>query len=378
LLRYQQARRVTLLSGAANFALAVTKIIAGTVGHSHALIADGIHSFSDLLSDALVLLASRFGSLDADHNHPYGHARIETAATVLLAQILVLAGAAIIYDATRHLLVGNSVKPSSIVLVIAVLSIIVNEGLFHYIKRCAKRLKSKLLYAHAWHQRSDALASIVVLIGVLGTWLGWRQLDIIAALVVGVMVVKMSITLGWSSIRELVDTGLDDAKLQALQKQILTVPGVKAVHQLRTRSMAGAILLDVHIIVDPYLSVSEGHYIAQQVHFHLIQQQPNITDVTVHIDPEDDEVVAPARDLPARAQLQPKLIQCWQGLPGADKLTMPIWHYLNGKIKIEIRLPYQMLEDKLDQESSLANLQQQYQSAIKDFTEIDGVKIYLY
>ncbi len=370
--RYRQVRRITLVSGAANLSLAMIKLIAGILGHSHALVADGVHSLSDLLSDALVMLASRFGSLEADHNHPYGHARIETAATLILAQLLILAGAAIIFDAARHLFAQAAAPPNIHVLGVALLSILVNEGLFHYIKRSARRLDSKLLHAHAWHQRSDALASIVVLIGVLGTWLGYPRLDVLAALVVGVMVVKLGLELGWSSIRELIDTGLDAAELQALQNYILAVPGVKAIHQLRTRSMGGAILLDVHILVEPYLSVSEGHYIAQQVHFSLIKHMPAVYDVTVHIDPEDDEV-EPAQHLPPRAQLQPQLMQCWQDLPGAQVLSMPVWHYLNGKIKIEIRLPYAALPAGFD----LAAVQTSYQDAVKAITVIDSVEVVL-
>ena len=247
--RYQQSKRVTLIGAIVNALLGILKVLIGTLGNSHALVADGLHSFSDLLTDGLVIFAAKFGSREADIDHPYGHGRIETAATLALAMLLVLVGAGIIYDAGDHLFIEKSTQsPHYIVLIIALISVIANEWLFRYTLRIAEKIQSNLLKANAWHSRSDAGSSVVVLIGVGGSLLGFTYLDAIAAIIVGLFVIKMGWELGWSSLQELVDTGTDPKTLIKIEKAIHEVPGVKSMHQLRTRSMGGNILVDIHAL----------------------------------------------------------------------------------------------------------------------------------
>jgi len=342
-LRHRAIKRITLIGGGVNALLALLKIVLGSLGQSHALIADGLHSIADLLTDALVLLASRFASRDADHNHPYGHQRIETAATVAVALVLILTSFGIMYDAATHLFLHSREVPKTFVLWIAMSALVVNEGLFHITHHIASRIQSNLLKAQAWHRRSDAAASVVVLIGVVATLLGFGQLDAIAALIVACMILKMGIKLGWQSLRELVDTAADDATVAELQRLIVEVPGVRTIHQLRTRSMGSELLVDVHILVDPYLTVSEGHHISEHVQQALSAQYPHVRDVTVHIDPEDDEVAAVSQALPPRNQLIAILHKHWQGLPGGDQIKAIRIHYLGGKIEIEVVLPLSVL-----------------------------------
>lgn len=366
--RYIQARFVTLLGGLKNAVLAALKIFFGIAGHSHALFADGLHSLSDLLIDGMVLLASRFGSKAADHDHPYGHGRIETAVTVLLAFVLAAAGIGIIVDAGFEIYGTRApVQPNFYVIYIALFSVIINEVLYFYTRRAGERIRSNLLITNAWHHRSDSVSSLVVLVGVGCAWLGLKKFDAIAAVVVGMMIVKMAWQFGWSSIRELVDTGLDDAYVARLQQVIKTVPGVAAVHQLRTRSVGGAIFLDVHIMVDSTISVSEGHYIGQQVHFCVQKEMPIVTDVTVHVDPEDDEVSAPSRDLPCRDELVAELKQRWQGLVAPEIIEAVKLHYLAGKITVELVLP---------QALSIPSLVEQLQQAIKDLPAVNAVQVF--
>lgn len=368
--RYTESRRITLLGGAKNAFLALVKIIFGITGHSHALFADGIHSLSDLLIDGLVLLASRFGSKAADHEHPYGHGRIETAATVLLAFILSLAGIAIIWDAAREVLdLRAATRPDLYVLYVALFSVLINEVLYRYTRRIGEKIVSKLLITNAWHHRSDSASSLVVLIGAGCAWLGYMKLDAVAAIIVGVMIIKMAWQFGWSSIQELIDTGLDDVTLAKIKKTIIGVPGVKALHQLRTRSVGGTIFLDVHILVSPMISVSEGHFIGQQVHFHLLQEVPGIVDVTVHVDPEDDEVYTPSRDLPGRAEMVVLLQQRWQNLIAVNCIDAVVLHYLGGKIYVELRLP--LLENQNN-----PHLLEQLRAAVADIKVIAEVKVY--
>jgi cation diffusion facilitator family transporter len=338
--RYLESQRIALLGGVKNAFLSIIKIVFGITGHSHALLADGLHSLSDLLIDGLVLIASRVGSKAADEEHPYGHGRIETAATVLLSFILSVAGIAIIYDAGKEIFsVRVPTPPDFYVLLIALFSVLINEGLYRYTRFVGEKLNSNLLITNAWHHRSDSASSLVVLIGAGGAWLGFYSLDAIAAVIVGAMIIKMAWQFGLTSVRELVDTAQDESVVEQIKKIMMGVSGVRAVHQLRTRTVGGAIFLDVHVLVDPTISVSEGHFISQQVHFQLMREISKIADVTVHIDPEDDETMTPSRDLPTRDEIKLLLQERWKNFVDENAIEKIVLHYLGGKVFIEIRLP---------------------------------------
>jgi len=330
--RYRQAKNVTLIGGAVNALLGFIKLIGGIVYHSHALVADGIHSFSDLLTDVMVLFASKYGSQDADHSHPYGHQRIETAATLILALILILAGAGIVWDSVDEIIHHNHGTPKFWALPIALLSILANEALYHYTIRTGKRIHSDLIIANAWHHRSDAASSVVVLLGLIGSLAGFIYLDGIAAIIVGFMIIKMGLEYGWNSVKELVDSAIDSDTLASIEQIIQQVDGVQKVHQLRSRMMGRDIFVDVHILVLPFISVSEGHFIAQHVHHALLEKMERVKDVTVHVDPEDDEISCPSLHLPKRCNL-PQLEKWRQNYPG---LSSSILHYIDGTIILDL------------------------------------------
>ena len=368
---YTQMRTATLIGAAVNFSLAVFKVIVGVVGQSAALLADGIHSFSDLLTDTLVLMGVKYGRQAADEEHPYGHGRIETAATLGVALLIAVAGLSIVYEAVHHLVkVQQYVAPNILVIVVAMVSVLANEGVYRYTLKVAQRTRSALLQANAWHSRGDAWSSIVVLVGVVGSRIGWHSLDQAAAIVVGVMIVHMSWRLSRDSLRELVDTGLDPAIVAQLTQEIAEQPGICSLHQLRTRSLAGKIFLDVHVLVDGWITVSEGHHLGEQVAIILRRAHPDIADVTVHVDPEDDESSAPSRDLPIRATLVPMLKQAYAGLAGADSIQNIVLHYLAGKITVELWLDKEMLLQSANIRQQIQTWQQQYEKAL---TQIDGV-----
>jgi len=372
--RYRQARKVTLVGAASNLFLAIIKVVFGWLGSSHALVADGIHSFSDLLTDLLVLVASRFGSHKADREHPYGHQRIETASTLFLAILLIVAGLGIGWDAAYHLVFRTVEHPKFYVLTIAIISIFSNEFLYHYTLRTGKRIGSQLLVANAWHHRSDAASSIVVFIGILGALMGYAYLDTLAALIVGIMIIRMGGKLGWSSVRELVDTGVPNEELDQISLVIKSVPGVLALHQLRTRCMGDNILIDAHILVQPKLSVSEGHYIAATVHQTLsekIGKAGQVSDVTIHIDPEDDEIAEPSVDLPPRQQVLSELMAYWIACPGVDYIYETTLHYLDGKIQVVLLMSLMVLDDGI----AVAELQGRYQEAVEALRYIGSVDI---
>lgn len=332
--RYQRARAVTLCGALINILLGIVKLMGGYVYQSHALVADGFHSFSDLVIDSLVLFAARYSHQEADESHPYGHQRIETAATLFLSLLLILTGLGIAWHSLRDVIFERSFSPQWLALPIAALSIVANEALFRWTLHVGKKIGSQMIITNAWHHRSDAASSIVVLIGLLGGLFKFYALDAIAAIIVGCMIVKMGVEYGWEAVKALIDTAIAFEKLEKIRKTIEAVPGVKKIHQLRSRMMGSDIFIDVHILVSPKISVSEGHYIAQHVHQELKQQVTQVKDVTVHVDPEDDEIVMPSFDLPSRSQLEKNLLIDW-------KVKFPFiqeWmlHYLNGAVVIDL------------------------------------------
>jgi len=338
--RYREVRKVTLVGSALDLVLSIAKIVVGYIGQSQALIADGIHSLSDLLTDFMVLFAFKHSSRDADEDHPYGHGRIETLMTVALGLALILVSVGIAWDAARRLFEPDLLlQPSWIVLVVAAISIVSKEAIYHYTMAAARKYKSALLRANAWHSRTDAISSIIVFVGVMGAMAGLNYLDAIAAIGVALLIAKIGWDLGWHSIRELIDTGLDSEEVERIRKIIAEVEGVRSLHMLRTRKMGADALVDVHIQVDSYLSVSEGHQISETVRHKLVSNIEDISDVTVHIDPEDDEFAATSCQLPLREQIMVRLNALWRAAGVADQVQSVTLHYLEGFIHVDVKLP---------------------------------------
>ncbi len=370
--RYHETKRVTWLSALINILLGIFKVVLGYIGHSQALIADGIHSFSDLLTDLLVLVAAKAGSKHPDQEHPYGHGRIETIATTGIALLLILVGLWLGYEMVHQLWQHKTfVKPDWPVIVVAVVAIIVNEWLYRYTNKIATSIHSSLLKSNALHHRSDAFVSVIVFVSVLGSLLGWPHLDVIGAVVIAILIIKMGVKLIWDSAKELIDTGADPVMLEKITEQINQVPGVVSIHELRTRLFAGNIFIDVHIIVDPLINVSEGHYIGERVRLRLIEHFESVTDVIVHIDPEDDEKMAPSLYLPNRHQILSKLNHGWEKLPGFSQIQNIKLNYLNGKITVEVYLSLELLKTH-DQ----AEIKKLYARAANSMKEISTVNIY--
>ena len=336
--RYRATRRVTWVGVCANLALAAVKIVAGLLGQSQALVADGVHSLSDLVTDAVVLLAARHAAREADTDHPYGHGRIETAATVFVG-ILLLGTAALLGErAVTSLADPALAAPGALTLAVALGSVAAKEALFRYTRAIARRIRSRLVEANAWHHRSDALSSVVVAAGIGGALGGLVTLDAVAAIVVAVMVAKVGWDLIWQSLRELVDTGLDDEALADLRREALAVDGVKQAHTLRSRWMGSSVLLDLHIQVSPRISVSEGHRIAEAVRLSLMHRLTRLGDVMVHVDPEDDTDGGPSNALPQRTELVGRLWRGWTGLAGMARIENLTLHYLGGRVHLRVTL----------------------------------------
>jgi len=368
--RYREVRKVTLVGSAVDLLLAVAKLVVGYIGQSQALIADGLHSFSDLITDFMVLFAFKHSSRDADEDHPYGHGRIETLMTVALGFALIAIGFGIAWDSIRRLFEPDLLlHPDAIVLVVAVISIISKEAIYHYTLAAARKYRSALLRANAWHSRSDAISSIIVFVGVLGAMAGLDYLDAIAAIGVAMMIVKIGWDLGWHSIRELIDTALDREEVDRIRNVIADVEGVRSLHMLRTRKMGSDALVDVHIQVEPFLSVSEGHQISEAVRLQLVKNIEDVSDVTVHIDPEDDEIAANSCHLPPREQIMARLNQSWQHIDAAKQIQSVTLHYLDGYIHVDVKLPLALADDGLVKD---------FKQSVEKIDEVKNIQIGFY
>jgi cation diffusion facilitator family transporter len=344
-LRNKLANRCTWVSVAVNIALTLVQVVAGFLAHSQSLIADGMHSLSDLVCDFLVLVASHHSKSPADEGHPYGHGRVETAASFALGAILAITGGAIMAAAAMKLENVQHLTPvTPLALWVAGIAIIAKEGLFRYMLHTGERLRSPMLITNAWHARSDAASSLVVAVGIGGNLLGFIYADSVAAIVVGFMIVRMGIVFAWEAFQELIDAGLSIEEVDSIRQTIIDTPGVKNLHELRTRRMAHRALVDAHILVDPRISVSEGHSIAERARGRVLKAHAEVSDVLVHIDPEDDlEHDSNAQRMPDRESLLIHLAPLLEGFPEPQRV---IFHYIAGKVEAEVYFPHYFFGDE--------------------------------
>ena len=327
---------VTWAGTVADLVLTVIKVAGGVVGHSQALVADGLHSLSDLLTDAATLVTLRYASEPEDEGHPYGHGKIESVGAAIVGTMLVVIGFELVWSGGEKLYhfwrgdLGDIAPIAPWVLAIVVLSIAVKEALYHATVRIGRREQNTVLIANAWHHRSDAISSLLVLVGVGGALL-WQLpwLDAVAALVVAAMVLKVAVQILVDALADLTDQALSEEERQRLLDHVSHVEGVVAFHEMRTRHFGGRALVDLHVQVTPYISVSEGHQIAERVRWALRRKEPRLIDVMVHIDAEDDQPVhEKSKDkMPSRAQLE-------EVLPG----WIHQLHYLRGRVEVDLLL----------------------------------------
>jgi cation diffusion facilitator family transporter len=335
--RLRIAQRATWFSVSVNLGLTLAQLLVGWFAHSQSLIAHGLHSFSDLLSDFLVLYANRKSSHPADEDHPYGHARMETAATLILGASLTAVGIGILWDAAFRLQTPATLQAVEIgALWAAIATVVAKEGLYRYLIRIAGRLHSKLMTANALHTRADAASALVVVAGVGGALLGWRLLDLVAAILMGFMILKLGLELGWGALRELIDEGLEYTNVAAIRKTLGETAGVLGVHALRTRRMAHRALVDAHLQVSGRISVSEGHFIAESARARVLEKHPEVLDVLVHIDAEDDLTSAPTGVAPPPRSAIEALVHQW--VDGSASVQRIVLHYLAGRVDVEIVL----------------------------------------
>jgi len=337
--RHRVIKRITITGAIVNCLLAASQIVFGIVGHSQALLADGFHTLSDLLSDFIVLFAVKQSSAAADEGHPYGHGRIETLATVILGFLLVAAGLGIGYRGIDSIASSQQSNPALITLVFAGLAIVAKEFLYRYTMKAAKQTHSNLLESNAWHHRSDALSSVVVLVGISAQLLGVPYMDILAAIVVAIMIIVMGLRLTSKAFAELIDTSLDIELVGQVRSLIEGNESVREVHSLRSRSMGGLGYVDAEIRVNPRLTVSEAHYVAFSLEQAIKANFEQIIDVSIHVDPLTESGHDSVSDLPPRTEIQEMLAVAWRELPCCDQIEQIHLHYLQSQVEVDLVLP---------------------------------------
>jgi cation diffusion facilitator family transporter len=275
-----------------NGLLILLKFYAGIICKSQALIADAVHSVSDLATDAVVLLGLRIGGKSPDEEHPFGHARIETLASAILGLALIVTALYLGVNAAFDVYLHEEYFPSNIALIGAVVSIVTKEALYHYTVYIGRRTKNQLIIANAWHHRSDALSSVAVLLGVIGTRINpaWYMLDSFAAVLVSFFIVKVGLRILGNSLREFTDTAPKVDTLESIRHCARNVEGVLDIHDLRVRTAGGFYQMEIHITVNGQIPVVDGHRVAKEVERCLNEEIERIDRVIVHVDPDPDSL----------------------------------------------------------------------------------------
>lgn len=283
-----EAMHVSIVTIIVNIVLSLFKVLAGIIANSAAMISDAVHSISDVISTIIVIIGVREANKTSDKKHPYGHERIETVASMLLAVALFFTGVLIGIDAIKSIISKsylNTEPIGALALVAAISSILTKEWMFHYTKHTAKKLNSTALMADAWHHRSDALSSVGALIGISLAMAGYPVFDPIASIIICILIVKVAIDIFKESTERMIDTAAD-AKTEAEITNIITeIDGVMGINTLTTRLFGSKIYVDVEIFADGNLPLSKAHEIAQNVHDTLEEKIPQIKHCMVHVDP---------------------------------------------------------------------------------------------
>ena len=291
--REKQIRNVTICGAVVNIVLTVAKLLAGIFGRSAAMVADGVHSLSDLLSDLVVLVFTHISSKDKDRRHSFGHGKFETMATLIVSMILTVVAYKLMSSGVESIIdiaTGETLpEPGYIALIAAVISIIAKEILYQWTAKVGKRTNSTVVIANAWHHRSDALSSIGSLIGIGGAILlgdKWTMLDPLASCIISIAIIKVAVKMAMPSLAELLETSLPEEIVKEIETTTASVKGVNNVHELKTRRNGMSFIIDAHIVVDPDISVVEAHDIATAVEDALRTRYGQETQLSIHVEPD--------------------------------------------------------------------------------------------
>ncbi len=293
--REKQIISVTIWGAVANIMLTLAKLTAGILGRSSAMVADAIHSLSDLISDAVVLAMVKIAGKDKDESHNFGHGKFETLATVVVSLLLLVVGVSLMSKGIEKIrfVAGGGVieKPGMIALWAALFSIVVKEVLYQWTARVGKSVNSQTLVANAWHHRSDALSSVGALIGIGGAILlggKWTVLDPIVGCIISIVIIVMAVKISIPAINELTDASLSEETENQILDIISSVDKVENVHNLKTRRSGPCVIIDAHIVVDPMMNVYDAHQITVQIEKDLYEQFGYNAQISIHVEPHED------------------------------------------------------------------------------------------
>lgn len=293
--REKRIQKVTLVGSVVNLLLSVGKIAAGLLGRSAAMITDGIHSLSDLLSDIVVLVFVRISSKKIDHDHEYGHGKFETLATLIVSMLLLVVGAGFLVSGVKSILavVSGEIlpRPGYVALVAAIVSIVLKEWLYRYTVAEGKKVDSPVMIANAWHHRSDAFSSVASLVGIGGAILlgeKWTVLDPLVSCVISIAIIVVAVKMAGPSLDELLDGSLPKSMEDEIMRLASGVSGVRNVHNLKTRRNGSSVIIDAHVVVDPDMPVRQSHQIATSVEKALRSKFGTATQISIHIEPDVD------------------------------------------------------------------------------------------
>ena len=359
-------KKAIAIGAAANLFLSLVKFVGGMFGNSMALMADAIHSLSDLITDVVVYFSHGVGQLPPDKNHPYGHGRAETIGTTVVGLLIIITGLGVAYKAWETINQPIVKTPGAMASIIAVLSILINEGLYHYTHKIGKISKSPSLMANAWHHRTDAISSVAALVGILGAWNGYSIMDPIAGGLVGLMVCKVGFDFSRKGFRDLMDTALNEEKTKRILSILNEIPEVLHFHDLRSRTIGGEVLMDVHILVDSELTVTEGHQVAEVVRRNIIKA------FLVHVDGEHDADIENLYHV-TRAEITEIVKPIIESLDGIGSDPEIRTHHINGKITVDIFL--QMIGNQGIEEAQ--KLIREVKSQLEATSQIDRARVFL-
>ena len=364
--------KAIIIGAVANLLLAAFKFVGGILGNSVALVADAIHSLSDLVTDIIVLFTHRIGQMPQDKDHPYGHGRAETIGAAVIGLFIIATGIGVIYETWQAINEEPGRTPGLLAIIAATLSIAINEGLFHYTLRVGEATQSPSLMANAWHHRSDAISSIAALIGIIGAGQGFPFMDPLAGAIVGGMIVKVGIDITRQGVRDLMDTALSDEHTREFHTILKAIPEVLHFHDLRSRVIGGEFLIDLHILVDPEMTVTEGHRVAEIVRRNLIKAFDNIQDVLVHVDGESDaevEAIYPITRKELIEIAQPLISELKGGILQPEIRV----HHIKGKNILDVFLK---IDSKLNMEDT-RDLVAIVKSKLETAPQIDQARVFL-
>lgn len=291
--RKSEIRRITLWGAVVNLLLTAGKLVAGALGHSAAMVADGVHSLSDLISDVIVLAFTHISAKGKDRDHSFGHGKFETLATLIISIILVIVGGKLMSEGIRSIIdiINGTVlpRPGIIALAAAAVSIVAKEILYHVTLKTGKRVQSPVVIANAWHHRSDALSSIGSLIGIGGAIIlgsKWTILDPIVSCAISIAIIIVAFRMAMPSIAELLEASLPEEIENQITATASAVEGVRDFHELKTRRNGISFIIDAHMTVDPDISIVEAHNIATRVEEALRTKFGSETQISIHMEPD--------------------------------------------------------------------------------------------